>query len=55
MSNDKNELSPEALEKMAKDEKFAKNQALKKEIQETHDKEYKEAEALRNEKALKKE
>jgi len=52
MSNDKERFTQEVhevLEKMDKDEKFANNQALKKVIQETHDKKYKEAEVLRNE------
>ncbi|MCB2295141.1 hypothetical protein LGK95_16780 [Clostridium algoriphilum] len=42
MSNNKEILTQEALEKMEQDEKCAKNEALKKVIQETHDKEYKE-------------
>lgn len=39
MGNDKEKFTQEVLEKMDKDEKFAKNQELKKVIQETHDKE----------------
>ena len=49
MSNAKEEFTQEVLEKMDNDEKFLKNEALKKVIQETHDKKYKESELLRNE------
>ena len=39
MGNDKEKFTQEVLEKMDKNEKFSKNQALKKVIQVTHDKE----------------
>ena len=42
MGNDKKNFTQEILEEMDKDEKIIKNKALKKVIQETHDKEYKE-------------
>ena len=46
MSNDKENFTPDDLKKLEQDVKTAKNQALKKVIQETHDKKYKEAEVL---------
>ena len=49
MSNAKEEFTQEVLEKIDNDEKLARNEALKKVIQETHDKKYKESELLRNE------
>jgi hypothetical protein len=49
MSNDKEKFTPDALKKLEQDVKAAKNQELKKVIQKTHDKEYKEAEVLNNE------
>jgi len=52
MINAKEKLTQEVLEKMDHDEKFARNEALKKVIQETHDKKYKAAELLRNEGSL---
>jgi len=50
MSKDKEKFPPDALKKLEQDVKNAKNQVLKKVIQETHDKEYKEAEVLNDEK-----
>jgi len=41
MGNDKENFTQEVLEEMDKDEKITKNKALKKVIQEAHDKEYK--------------
>ena len=52
MNNTKEKFTQEVLEKMDHDEKFARNKALKKVIQETHDKKYKEAEVLRNKRLL---
>ena len=44
MSNAKEEFTQEELEKKDNDEKLARNEALKKAIQETHDKKCKESE-----------
>jgi hypothetical protein len=52
MGSTKENFAQEALEKMDRDEKFARNEALKKVIQETHDKKYKEDEVLRNTRLL---
>lgn len=41
MGNDKENFTQEVLDEMNKDEKVTKNKALKKVIQETHDKEVK--------------
>jgi hypothetical protein len=52
MGNTKENSVQKILEAMDRDEKFATNEALKKVIQETHDKKYKENEMLRNARLL---
>lgn len=48
MSKDKEIFTQDALEKMEQNEKFAKNEELKRVIQETHDKAYEKAKILNN-------
>ena len=52
MGSTKENSVQDILDKMERDEKFTINEALKKAIQETHDKKYKIAEVLRNSRLL---